>query len=231
MDESTTNRPEAVTHVIIGLGNPGEEYTGTRHNLGFRALDEFLRSIGVRKDFKGGKKARVQVVEIDGARIVLARPTTYMNLSGSAAHNLLTSHELDVNNLLVIHDEMDIPPGLAKMKTGGGGAGHNGVLDIIEKCGEGFTRIKIGIGMPDDEDMNGADFVLQKLTPEESADFDEVLSGVTEGMRRWIVDGPGRAIAWFNTEMNPKANDQDQPDESVQPEIESKGNGGDIEQN
>ena len=110
--------------LVVGLGNPGQEYARTRHNLGFRSLDAFLKAEGIPRQFETCHgKARVQVVEIEGTPVLLAKPSTYMNLSGTAVESLLNIAGLSVRDLLVIHDEMDLPVGRAKMKVRGGSAG------------------------------------------------------------------------------------------------------------
>lgn len=201
-----------VEKLIVGLGNPGEEYARTRHNLGFRALDAFLRLVGIEKRFTARGKARVQAVKVDGIPVLLARPSTFMNLSGTAVASLLESTGLALESLLVIHDEMDISPGRAKMKVGGGAAGHRGVEDIVGRCGEEFARIKIGIGAPAEKgEEAGMEWVLGEIGPEEDSAYADLLPLVAQAMRRWIVDGAEKAMTWFNTVQREDAGEAEVP--------------------
>ena len=188
--------------IVVGLGNPGPEYSLTRHNLGYRALDVFMKLEGLPEMSISWGKSLVQQVSVDGAPVLLAKPTTYMNLSGVAVASLLEVTGLSVNELLVIHDDMDLDLGRAKMKVGGGAAGHKGVEDIIARCGEEFTRIKIGIGKPpwEGEDA-GVEWVLGEVGAEEEEVFLRVLPVVAKGIRKWVVDGPEAAMTWFNTKF------------------------------
>ncbi len=110
----------------------------------------------------------------------------------------------------MVHDEMDLPVGRAKMRVGGGAAGHGGIESIINRCGEEFTRLKIGIGTPPDEgEVDGADWVLGEPGVEEEAAIVELMPKVAGGIDRWILDGPEKAMAWFNTEMKPVVKDEE----------------------
>lgn len=204
MPEPLSNiEPEKIDRIVVGLGNPGREYTGTRHNLGYRALDGFLRMLEINKDFKAGRKSRTQRIRVSGKNILLVRPTTFMNRSGEALKPLLQKYELEVSDVLVVHDDMDISCGKAKMRHGGGAAGHKGIIDISEKCGPGFTRIKIGIGIPENRDNNSdIDWVLGKPDEEEREVLESVMPKVAEAMRIWIADSTGNAMTWLNTVMN-----------------------------
>jgi len=204
MAETESQKKQAkIDKLVVGLGNPGDEYTRTRHNLGFRALDAFLQLLGVPKDFRPAMRSRVQVVCVDGKQVLLARPTTYMNLSGSAVAGLLGQTGLGTSDLLVVHDEMDLDCGRMKMRMGGGAAGHRGVGDVIEKCGEDFARIKIGIGPPPEPFReDAAEWLLTPLDSQDGAVFEEMLPRVAQGIKRWIVDGTDKAMTWLNTDMN-----------------------------
>jgi len=192
-----------IEKIIVGLGNPGEEYTGSRHNLGWLALDVFIRENGIKKKFDGDKRSRIQEVEIDGTRVLLVKPTTYMNLSGTAVLPLLKKHELELNDLLVVHDDMDLLPGRAKIRVGGGGGGHKGILSLMEHCGEDFARLKIGIGRPEDftDDDEDVDWVLGKLEGDELEIITAVMPVVASAMKIWLEQGSERAMNSFNTAM------------------------------
>jgi PTH1 family peptidyl-tRNA hydrolase len=196
--------------MVVGLGNPGQEYARTRHNLGFRALDAFLKAEGDHKLFESHGKARVQVVEVDGTPVLLARPSTYMNLSGTAVESLLNIAGLSISQLLVIHDEMDLPVGRAKMKVGGGSAGHKGIADIAERCGEDFARIKIGIGRPVETcDDAGMDWVLGEPDAQEDETYSRILPIVAQAVRRWVNDGVEKTMTWFNAEFKPETEEEE----------------------
>jgi PTH1 family peptidyl-tRNA hydrolase len=191
-----------VERIVFGLGNPGQEYSKTRHNLGFRALDAFLKSEGIGKSFVAQKKARIQIVDFEGTKLMLAKPATYMNLSGDAVKSLLDATGLSTVDMLVIHDEMDIPAGRAKMKVGGSAAGHKGVQDIIDKCGEEFARIKIGIDRPPEPGENTAiDWVLGEPGIVDEEAYVKVMPLVAAAVRIWLVDGVEKAMTWFNSEF------------------------------
>jgi len=228
-DNRSLNEWGGISRLVIGLGNAGSEFTGTRHNLGWRALDAFLKLHDVRKDFKPLSKTRVQVVTVgEHIDVLLVRPTTYMNLSGTAVASILNKLEMECEDILVVHDDMDLEEGRAKMRFGGGAAGHKGILNIIEHCGEGFTRIKIGIGAPsDDFDGDGADWVLEKIDPDTERIFDELMPKVAEGILRWVLDGTQRATTWFNTEMRTESGETDEDiepgdDTDASKEVEDK---------
>jgi peptidyl-tRNA hydrolase, PTH1 family len=200
-----------IEKMVVGLGNPGQDYARTRHNLGFRALDNFLKALGIQKSFDGHGKARIQIIKIDGRSVLLVKPSTFMNLSGTAVQSLLTATGLGVTDLLVVHDEMDIPQGRAKMKVGGGAAGHKGVGDIIDRCGVDFSRIKIGIGRPEeDDDESGIDWVLGEPGAAEEEKIVLMMPVIAEGIKRWVIDGTEKAMNWFNAEFRLEAeNDGD----------------------
>lgn len=136
--------------LIIGLGNPGKEHANTRHNAGFLALDALAKELGLewRKDAK--RNAEVAKGDMDGEPVILAKPLTFMNLSGDAVAALASYNKVKPEDVLVIHDDLDLAPGTVKFKKGGGTAGHHGLDSIVERLGTGdFSRIRIGIGKPE----------------------------------------------------------------------------------
>ena len=165
--------------MVAGLGNPGEEYADTRHNAGFHAIDELARQAGVTywKAQLGAEVATINVRddEAEGGRreVVLVKPQSYMNTSGGPISKLCAQYKVGVEELLVIHDELDIPEGDVRVKVGGGHAGHNGLRSIIDKMGgRDFGRIRVGIGRPPGR-MPVADFVLKQFRPKELDEFAE----------------------------------------------------------
>jgi len=156
------------TIAVIGLGNVGEKYDQTRHNVGFNCVDSFaisneFPSWVLKKDMK----AEIAIKTMGDSRVILMKPATLMNLSGDAVMELVQFYKIPATNILVIHDELDINFGKIRSKQGGSSAGHNGVKSIISTIGEDFSRLRIGIGPKIPEQIDSADFVLQKFNPKE----------------------------------------------------------------
>ncbi len=139
--------------LIVGLGNPGPKYAETRHNAGFWFLEELLRTVGVGLKTQARQQAECGRTTWHGCDLVLARPTTFMNHSGQAVRALVDFYKIAPNNILVAYDELDLPPGVARLKEGGGHGGHNGIRDMIRHLGTpDFLRLRIGIGHPGNKD-------------------------------------------------------------------------------
>ena len=135
--------------IIVGLGNPGSEYANTRHNAGFWFVEEVARKFG--GSFKPEKKFHGKIARstIHGQQVWLLKPDTFMNLSGQSVLALMQFYKIKLANILVVHDDLDLPVGEARLKEGGGHGGHNGLRDIISRCGgNGFQRVRLGIGHP-----------------------------------------------------------------------------------
>ncbi len=153
--------------VIVGLGNPGSKYSKTRHNAGFWFIEEVAAKYSA--TFRPEKKffGEVSKVLVEGKDIWLLKPDTFMNRSGYAVQSLLSFYRISADQLLVVHDEIDLPPGTAKLKTGGGHGGHNGLRDIINQLGsKSFHRLRIGIGHPGSKDQV-VDYVLHNPSIDE----------------------------------------------------------------
>lgn len=181
--------------MIAGLGNPGEEYAQTRHNAGFKAIDELARQANVTywKNQAGAEVASIKVNDAeaeDGKReVILVKPQSYMNTSGGPISKLCAQYKVSVEELLVIHDELDIPAGDVRIKVGGGHAGHNGLRSIIDKMGSrDFSRVRVGIGNPPGR-MPVADFVLKQLRSREAEDFDETTVRAAEAAATALTRG------------------------------------------
>lgn len=181
--------------MIAGLGNPGEEYAQTRHNAGFKAIDELARQANVTywKNQAGAEVASIQVndAEAEGGKreVILVKPQSYMNTSGGPISKLCAQYKVSVEELLVIHDELDIPAGDVRIKVGGGHAGHNGLRSIIDKMGSrDFSRVRVGIGNPPGR-MPVADFVLKQLRSREAEDFDETTVRAAEAAATALTRG------------------------------------------
>lgn len=181
--------------MIAGLGNPGEEYAATRHNAGFRAIDVLAEKAGVTywKNQAGAEVATINVndAEAEGGKreVVLVKPQSYMNTSGGPISKLCAQYKVRPEELLVIHDELDIPAGDVRVKVGGGHAGHNGLRSIIDKLGSrDFSRIRAGIGNPPGR-MPAADFVLKQLRSREAEDFEVMTHQAAEAAALAVTRG------------------------------------------
>jgi PTH1 family peptidyl-tRNA hydrolase len=167
------------TLVIVGLGNPGPKHAGDRHNVGFWFVDQLAAHIGGR--FAAGSKLQAEECRgtLQGRNVRLIKPGTFMNRSGQSVRRVLDYYNVPVEQLLVVHDELDLPPGVARLKKGGGHGGHNGLRDIVATCGPDFLRLRLGIGHPGHKDL---------VT-------DYVLHSPGKGERGLILDAMGAAIS------------------------------------
>ena len=181
--------------MVAGLGNPGEEYARTRHNAGFCSIDELARQANVTywKNQSGAEVASIKVndPEAEGGKreVLLVKPQSYMNTSGGPISKLCAANKISPEELLVIHDELDIPAGDVRVKVGGGHAGHNGLRSIIDKLGSrDFSRIRVGIGNPPGR-MQVADFVLKQLRAKEGEEFDDAAFRAAEAAALALTRG------------------------------------------
>lgn len=163
--------------LIVGLGNPGNEYAKTRHNVGFMAIDMLAPEDA---SWKKEKNALTAHLDIDGTRVILAKPQTFMNNSGEAVGPLMAFYKIPLENLIVIHDDMDLKVGTLREKVGGSSAGHNGIKSIDAAVGNEYRRIRIGIGHPRDFEiqMNPADWVLGKFEAEQLKQIQSVIKSI-----------------------------------------------------
>jgi peptidyl-tRNA hydrolase, PTH1 family len=134
--------------VIAGLGNPGAQYADNRHNIGFMAADAIVRRHSSFGPWQRKFSAEISTGSIDGEKVLLIKPQTFMNLSGQAVGEALRFYKLGVNSLIVLYDELDLAPGKVRIKTGGGSGGHNGIKSIDAHCGKEYKRVRLGIGHP-----------------------------------------------------------------------------------
>jgi peptidyl-tRNA hydrolase, PTH1 family len=184
--------------LVVGLGNPGKEYARTRHNVGAEAVA--LLAERAEEKFKAGRdKALVAEARIAGRRVVLALPTTYMNDSGVAVGALMRRHKLDDPiRLIVVHDELDLPPGVVRIKVGGGLAGNNGLRSITQHLHtQDYVRVRIGIGKPPSKER-GADHVLSRLPKAERELLDIAIVTAADALEVLVADGPEAAMTKFN---------------------------------
>lgn len=178
------------TWLIVGLGNPGAEYQGNRHNVGQMVLDELARRMGAK--FKT-HKARAQVVEgrlgIGGPRVVLAKPMSYMNVSGGPVAALANFYGIGPDHIVAVHDEIDIPFNTVKLKTGGGEGGHNGLRDISKALStKDYLRVRVGVGRPPGR-MDTADYVLRDFAAAERKELPFVLDEAADAVDMLVRNG------------------------------------------
>jgi len=189
--------PGNENYLIVGLGNPGAKYAETRHNAGFMVIDAVGEKTGIRLS-KVKSKALLGRGSFNGKKIILAKPQTYMNLSGQAGSSLKRFYRIADENLLVIHDDMDLPLGTLRIRPNGGPGGQKGVKSIIEQLGTPeFGRIRFGIGRPPGR-MDPKAYVLEKFLPQEKEDFEFTLMRARDAVLTFVCDGLEKAMNQYN---------------------------------
>ncbi len=191
--------------LIVGLGNPGFLYARNRHNIGFMCVKHLAKVRKIRFDKKQGQ-ARTGIGNIAGYRVVLARPQTYMNASGESVSALMRKLNVTPSDLIVIHDDLDLPTGKIRLRLGGGSGGHKGVDSIIARTGvRDFYRVRVGIGHPDMSDVSPGDkegmvvdYVLSDFTRDESKIIEKTLPSVSEAVTCLLAEGLDAAMNKFN---------------------------------
>ncbi len=183
--------------LIIGLGNPGSQYEYSRHNLGYRVVEALSRRLGPLKPVRKGAAICAEV-EYSGKKVILAQPLTYMNRSGQAVRGLLRDYPVEFNNMLIVYDDLDLPPGSIRLKRGGGSAGHRGLQSIVDLLGtESFPRLRIGIGKPP-PGCDVPDYVLQRIPDAEAELFEMVLGDAVEAVLLYLSEGIEAAMNRYN---------------------------------
>ncbi|RFU22789.1 aminoacyl-tRNA hydrolase [Geodermatophilus marinus] len=178
-------------YLVVGLGNPGPAYAGNRHNVGAMVLDELAGRAGVRLSPGKGKRARTLVGEgrLAGRRVVLARPTSYMNESGSPVRGLLDYHSIPATELVVLHDELDIPFASVRLKRGGGEGGHNGLRSVSRSTGtRDYLRVRVGVGRPPGR-QDPADFVLRDFSATERKELALLVAEAADATEELLARG------------------------------------------
>lgn len=184
-------------YLIIGLGNPGREYKDTRHNIGFMLVDHLAEKLDAR-GMKVQSKAIVISALYEERKIILAKPQTYMNLSGQSVQGLLHFYKIPFENLLVAHDDLDIPFGTIRIRPTGGPGGQRGMADTIEQLGtKDFPRLRLGIGRPPGR-MQAKDYVLQNFSKEDAKFLPEILSRASDAALEFVMNGLNAAMNKFN---------------------------------
>ncbi|MFJ8233053.1 aminoacyl-tRNA hydrolase [Streptomyces sp. NPDC094448] len=189
--------------LIVGLGNPGPGYAANRHNVGFMVADLLADRIG--GTFKRGQKAQAQIVEgrlgspgPGSRRVVLAKPMSYMNLSGGPVTALRDFYKIPVANIVAVHDELDIDYGVLRLKIGGGDNGHNGLKSITKSLGPEYHRVRFGIGRPPGR-MPVADFVLKDFSGAERKELDYFVDRAADAVEALVTEGLERAQSTYNS--------------------------------
>lgn len=184
--------------LIVGLGNPGREYAATRHNVGFMVIDRLAHKIGLAVE-KKKFKALVGQGQLSHEKVLLAKPQTFMNLSGEAVSALLHWYKLETADLIVVFDDMDLPPGKLRIRLEGGSGGHKGMESIIRELGsESFTRLRIGVGKPEMPDFDGADYVLSRLAGDDLKTFEEAVNSAVDAICCIVDEGLEVAMNVYN---------------------------------
>lgn len=186
--------------LIVGLGNPGREYRNTRHSIGFMAADRLADVHGMQSS-RVEQKAIVGKARIDGRSIIIAKPQTFMNKSGESVGALCNYYKIPNENVLIIYDELDIPFGTIRLRKKGGAGGHNGIRSIIERLGNEFPRMRLGIGRPPGK-MPAHAYVLQSFHERDEAVLDVLLDEAVAAVHTFLQDGIELAMTQHNGQVN-----------------------------
>ncbi len=190
--------PDEVDFLVVGLGNPGEAYEFTPHNLGFLVIDRLAELHSIRVSRKENMSL-VGLGSIGGKRVALAKPQTFMNLSGPSVRGLLERYELKPDRLLVVYDELDLPWGTLRIRPNGSAAGHNGIKSVIGSLGGGeFARIRLGIHRPDRKIGEGAKFVLGPFKRAQKQEVEETVNRGAAAVESILAEGVEKSMAVFN---------------------------------
>lgn len=180
--------------LIVGLGNPGKEYENTRHNVGFMILDNYLQT----DDWKDKFKALYCEKRVNGEKVLFVKPQTFMNLSGDAVVQFVNYYDIDIDDILVIHDDMDIEFGSFKLKKDSSDGGHNGIKSIINRLGtQEFSRLKVGLSH--DKSIDTRDYVLGKFSKEDMEKFNNMMDTFNKIINCFIKEGIERTMNIYNT--------------------------------
>lgn len=208
---------------VVGLGNPGAKYEGTRHNVGFAVVERLTRRHGFGA-FKQFGNAQVSRGRIRGETILLIQPMTFMNLSGDAVGSILRFYKGEPSEVIVVHDDMDFDPGQVRLKKGGGDGGHNGLKSISQHIGRDYARIRVGIGKPTGE---GYDHVLSRFPTAEQPLVTAAIEASADAVEMIVRDGLQRAMNRFNRKKENDTTDS----ESLQTGADAEKRGGQKQEN
>ena len=187
-----------VTWLVVFLGNPGTKFNGTRHNAGFMAADAMAKEFNIAIN-KLRFKALTATVEINGEKVLLMKPQTYMNLSGEAVIQAAKFYKISPEHIIVVSDEVAMPIGKLRIRKSGSAGGHNGLKNIIQHLGtQDFPRIRMGVGAAPHPDYDMADWVLSTFKNKDAEDMQELACRVSKAVQCYITEGPDRAMNKFN---------------------------------
>ncbi len=187
--------------LIVGLGNPGRRYRGTRHNVGWEVIDRLSRRTGIRVEEEAGW-AEIGRGRIGHQRVVLVRPQTYVNVTGIAVRDLRRRHRVKLDDVIVVVDDLDLPLGRIRLRPQGSAGGHNGLRSLIEALGSsGFPRLRVGIGRPP-AGVDPAEHVLSRFRAGEVAALDEALDRAADALELAVTDGVDAAMNRFNADTD-----------------------------
>jgi PTH1 family peptidyl-tRNA hydrolase len=193
-----SHHSDSPPYLIVGLGNPGRQFRENRHNIGFMVLDRMTRKMDLAFT-RSRHKALSTDGHIDGVKVILSKPQTFMNNAGKSVSSLARYYRIPFDHLLIIFDDLDLPLGTIRLRPQGGSGGHRGVHSIIENLGtEAFPRMRLGIGRPPGR-MDPADFVLQAFSKEEADIVDVLLDHASDCVHTFIHDGIEAAMTRYNT--------------------------------
>lgn len=187
-----------IEYLIVGLGNPDSKYADTRHNVGFMAIDKLGEKLGCRFE-KMKFDAIFGKCTVAGKRCLLVKPQTYMNNSGRAVRDMAAFYKVPLERIIVVADDISLPVGKLRIRRSGSAGGHNGLKDIIALCGgEGFARVKIGVGDKPNPNYDLADWVLSKFTADERAPLNDALTNACDALELMVAGNVDRAMNRFN---------------------------------
>ena len=201
-------------YIIVGLGNPGRKYDGTRHNAGFDVIDELVDRLGAGGPVHFGKSMIGKGV-IGGQKVILVKPLTYMNLSGEAVREICSFYKVDHHDhLIVISDDIDLPAGHLRIRTKGSAGGHNGLKNIIQHLGDDtFWRIRVGVGPKPSTEAEMINYVLGHFSKEDKKVMEEAAGKAAEAVICMVQEGPDKAMNRFNSRKQKKEKPQKKQEE------------------
>jgi peptidyl-tRNA hydrolase, PTH1 family len=189
--------PSETTYLLIGLGNPGREYRDNRHNFGFMLIDRLIVRLNAR-GMRVQSKAIVTTATYEDRKLILAKPQTYMNLSGQSIQGLMNFYKMPVENVLIAFDDLDLPFGTIRLRPGGGAGGQKGFASAIEQLGtKDIARLRLGIGRPSGR-MDPSAYVLQDFSREEMKTLSEIIDRAADAALTFVVDGLNKAMNKYN---------------------------------
>lgn len=181
--------------IIVGLGNPGKKYSNTRHNVGFRVIETLAGRYRIEREISKFDGIIAQF-RINNDKVLLVKPLTYMNLSGRTVQPLVRFYKIELSDLMIVYDDMDLTPGIIRIRPGGGTGGHKGLASITAHLNSNeFPRMRIGIGRPPDEAI---EWVLGSFSPEEAKLMQEIQAKAADALEAWVRDGLDKAMNKFN---------------------------------